>query len=270
MTMPISSSPSTTSAASRPRSSASATSASVSSGCDDGPASTPSPARARPVRGGGGASARACERGLVERDVDGHGTSGRALTGGRRLEPGEERREMPADDLRGWPPRGAPCSRATPRRARGLAAEEARRAAGQEEAAEHRPERPRLHRHTGRGDRLGRGVRLLCGDAALLHREGGDVAGGPYPRKPGDASVRSTGMKPSYVCGTPPIGGTDSRGRATTRSAASHRPAARRAGRPRRRPDRRPCEPRCAPRRGALRRRHSRLRRRARAAGPRA
>ncbi len=69
-----------------------------------------------------------------------------------------------------------------------LAAQVARPAAGQEQPAQHRPERLRPEVDAGGlGDRLGRGVGELGGDAALLDREGGDVAGGVDVVEPADA-----------------------------------------------------------------------------------
>ncbi len=72
-----------------------------------------------------------------------------------------------------------------------LVAQVARLAAGQEQAAKHGPERLRPQVGAGGlGNRLGRGVGELGGDAALLDREVGDVAGGVDVVEAADARVR--------------------------------------------------------------------------------
>src|SRR6185437_10726024 len=61
---------------------------------------------------------------------------------------------------------------------------------GEENSAEHRPERLRLHVRAGQaGDRSRGRVRLLGGEAALLDRKGDGVAAGPDAIGTGDAAV---------------------------------------------------------------------------------
>src|SRR5581483_1443111 len=90
----------------------------------------------------------------------------------------ERRRQVSPEDLRRRRPEGVGCGDArVPAPAGRLVAQVERSPSGQEEAAEHRLERVRPDGGAGpRGDRLCYRVCLLRRDAALLDREGGDVA----------------------------------------------------------------------------------------------
>ena len=129
----------------------------------------------------------------------------------------EERREVAADDLDGRPPeRVGIGDGGQARRASRLVPEVSRRLAGQEHAAEHRPERLRRDVRTGvGGDRLGGRIGLLRRDPALLE---GNVVMSPAAKTEPRPSTRphmSTGTKPPAVCGTPSIRSPRRRGSAT-------------------------------------------------------
>ena len=113
----------------------------------------------------------------VELDLDRHARPrGRLGRGLRTCQLRQKRSEVPADDLRRRPPQWLGGDLAGP--ALQLAVEVVRPVAGQQQTAEHRPERSRLEVDTGRrGDRLGGCLRLLRRDAALLDGERRDVAG---------------------------------------------------------------------------------------------
>ena len=107
-------------------------------------------------------------------------------------ESGEKRSEVAADDLRWRPPEWLWA------RLRGfggdVAAEIARLRAGQQQPAQNGPEWTRCHVDAGRSsDRLGGGVGLLSGDAALLDGKGRNVAGGVDVGHAGDPSVQVNG-----------------------------------------------------------------------------
>ena len=133
------------------------------------------------------------DAGHLELGLDRHGGSRLGLrrdAGPDQLR--EERREVPADDLRRRPPEwlGARRTRTTGQ----LAVEVMRPITRQQEAAQHRPEWPRLDLDAGRGrDRLGGGFGLLGRKSALLDGERRDVPGRIDVRRADDASVRIDG-----------------------------------------------------------------------------
>ena len=91
-------------------------------------------------------------------------------------------------------------------------------APGQQQAAQHRPERARLDWRAGAGgDRLGDRVGLLGGDAALLDREARPSPAAQTSISPATAPWSSIGMKPFASWVTPASRGPSSRGSATTR-----------------------------------------------------
>ena len=110
----------------------------------------------------------------------------------------EEPRQVAAADLAGGPPElgardahGCPAQRAGERAVVvEVAAQEQRRLAGEDDAAQHAAAGAGREVGAGLGrDRLGRGVGLLGGEAALLDRPGRRVAGGEDVARAGDAAV---------------------------------------------------------------------------------
>ena len=100
-------------------------------------------------------------------------------------------REVAAGDLGRRPPQGVGHDLTLAPTACDRVAQEAVVTAGEQHAAQHRPERLGLDRRADRGgDHLGHGVGLLGREAALLDREAGAVAGGVDVRRPRDTPMR--------------------------------------------------------------------------------
>ena len=211
--------------------------------------SRPSAPRCRPAAAPARAPARGCDgrRGGRLRAVD-----ERRGAGQRRARGGEVRAEIAGGDLRRRPPqrlargdrRRRRCARPSRSRPRAdLGAQVQRGAADEQHAADDAAERLRVDRRAGRGgDRLGDGVGLLGGQAALLERERGDVARGVDVVDAGDPAVAVDRDEPVPSAGRPRMGWPSGR--------AARRPGRRRRRRRRRgrgaRARRRPAARRCA------------------------